>query len=62
MIARQHLILAGRSCRPAREYRLLLLIESSVVSCFPMNSSTAGGRFQCCVQMGLPGGGRRLSV
>ena len=34
-MARQHLVLAGRSCHPARECRPLLLIESSVVSCFP---------------------------
>ena len=61
MVAMQHLVLAGRSCRPAREYRPLLLIGGSIVSCSPTNSSTAGGRSRCCAPMGSPGDGRQLS-
>ena len=62
MIPRQQLVPDGPSYRPAREYRPLLLIESSRVSYCRMTSSTAGEHFRCCAKMGLPGGGQRWSV
>jgi len=62
-ITRQrHAVLADRSCRLARECRLALLAGSSMGSCSPTISSTAGGRFRCCAQMGLRGHGRRGSA